>query len=301
MWTNPWKFKEGFFIGGALILVGLALQLVAGPVVWETFSWPVNVVVFGVLLALIESMFLLRKKVYAFRFLCTYHAAVPALVYVVALTMVMGLTRQQSDGTWLHSMLTFWPFVLVYVYVALILGIIILNRLAHLQSWRRDVPFLLNHVGLFLALTTGSLGNGDMQRVKMITTIGGAEWRALTNDGAVKEMPLSIELKKFIMETYDDGSPKRFASEIHVTTKEGTTLDAVVDVNKPVEVDGWKIYQYGYDTQQGANSRMSILELVKDPWLPIVYCGIYMMLAGAVCMFVFGGRNRKTVVVNRMK
>jgi hypothetical protein len=53
-------------------------------------------------------------------------------------------------------------------------------------------------------------------------------------------------------------------------------------------VDGWKIYQFGYDTQQGANSRISILELVSDPWLPFVYTGIYMMLAGAVCMFVLG-------------
>jgi ABC-type transport system involved in cytochrome c biogenesis permease subunit len=100
-------------------------------------------------------------------------------------------------------------------------------------------------------------------------------------------MPLSIELKKFIMETYDDGSPKRFASEIHVTTKDGTTLDAVVDVNKPVEVDGWKIYQYGYDTQMGAQSQISILELVRDPWLPLVYAGIYMMLAGAVLLVVY--------------
>jgi cytochrome c biogenesis protein ResB len=94
------------------------------------------------------------------------------------------------------------------------------------------------------------------------------------------------------METYDDGKPKRFASEIRVQTKAGKTVEAVVDVNKPFEVDGWKIYQYGYDTQMGAESRVSILELVSDPWLPLVYTGIYMMLAGAVCMF-FGGNKKK--------
>ena len=67
--------------------------------------------------------------------------------------------------------------------------------------------------------------------------------------------------KKFIMETYDDGMPKRFASEILIKTKSGENIQATIDVNKPVEVDGWKIYQYGYDTEMGAMSEVSILEL----------------------------------------
>ena len=104
-------------------------------------------------------------------------------------------------------------------------------------------------------------------------------------------MPIAIELKEFIMETYDDGSPRRFASDIQILTKTGKNIQTTVEVNKPVEVDGWKIYQYGYDTQMGAMSQTSILELVSDPWLPLVYTGIYMMLAGAVCMFLFGGKK----------
>jgi hypothetical protein len=136
------------------------------------------------------------------------------------------------------------------------------------------------------------LGNADMQRLKMITAVGEKEWRALDPQGRVKDMPLTIELKKFIMETYDDGSPKRFASEILIQTKAVTNLLTTVDVNKPAEVDGWKIYQYGYDTSMGAQSRTSILELVSDPWLRLVYLGIYLMLFGGVLMFVFGVRRK---------
>ena len=288
--------KEGFLIGGGLIVAGLALELSVGPVVWDAFSWPANGIVLAGFLLLIAGLFLLRKKVYAFRFVSTYQAAIPAMVYAVILTIIMGMTRQQIGGTWFNDMLSFWPFVLIYVYIALILGVIILHRLFNFQlsivNLKKDVPFLLNHVGLFLALTTATLGNADMQRVKMITTVGESEWRALDNNGAIKEMPLAIELKKFIMETYDDGSPKRFASEIQILTKTGKNIETVVDVNKPYEVDGWKIYQYGYDTQMGAQSQISILELVSDPWLPLVYTGIYMMLAGAVCLFVFGKGRR---------
>ena len=228
MWTKPGTQKEGFLIGGSFVIAGLALQLSIGPVTWEVFAWPANGIVFAGFLMMITLIFLLRKKVDVFQFLGTYQAAIPAMVYAVVLTIVMGLTRQEVNGTWLKNMLTFWPFVLIYVYIAVILGVIILRRLIHLSNWKRDVPFLFNHVGLFLALTTATLGNADMQRVKMITTVGEPEWRALTQDGALKEMDITIELKKFIMETYDDGSPKRFASEIRIQTKSDKSIETVV-------------------------------------------------------------------------
>ena len=294
MWTKPYEMREGFLIGGGLIFTGLMLQLGVGPVVWDAFRWPVNGIVLVGFFALITIIFLLRKRVYGCLFIGTYKAAIPALVYAVALTIVMGLTRQTVDGVWLDNMLSFWPFVLIYVYIAVILGQIILRRMLHFKSWRRDIPFLLNHLGLFLAMTTATLGNADMQRLKMITVKGEPEWRALTSQQQIVEMPIAIELKQFIMETYDDGSPKRFASDIQILTQSGKNIETTVDVNKPVEVDGWKIYQYGYDTQMDSMSQTSILELVSDPWLPLVYTGIYMMLGGAVCMFLFGGR-KKTV------
>ena len=303
MWTKPYGMKEGFLIGGGLIIAGLMLELSVGPIDWDAFRWPVNGIVLAGFLMLIAVIFLLRKRVYGFQFIGTYKAVIPALVYAIVLTIIMGLTRQTVDGVWLNNMLSFWPFVLTYVYIAVILGQIILRRMLHFTSGRRDVPFLLNHLGLFLAMATATLGNADMQRLKMITVKGEPEWRALTSQQqtfpskarlpvAFVEMPIAIELKEFIMETYDDGSPRRFASDIQILTKTGKNIQTTVEVNKPVEVDGWKIYQYGYDTQMGAMSQTSILELVSDPWLPLVYTGIYMMLAGAVCMFILGGRKR---------
>ena len=300
MWTKPYGMNEGFLIGGGLIFAGLMLELSVGPVDWDAYRWPVNGSVLAGFLVTIAIIFLLRKRVYGFQFIGTYKAAIPALVYAVVLTIIMGLTRQrlrvdelssgmEVNGTWLNNMLSFWPFVLIYVYIAVILGQIVLRRTLHFQ-WKRDIPFLLNHLGLFLAMTTATLGNADMQRLKMITVKGEPEWRALTSKQQIIEMPIAIELKEFIMETYDDGSPRRFASDIQILTKTGKNILTTVEVNKPVEVDGWKIYQYGYDTQMGAMSQTSILELVSDSWLPLVYTGIYMMLAGAVCMFILGGR-----------
>ena len=299
VWTKPYGMKEGFLIGGGLIIAGLMLELNTGPLNWDAFRWPVNGVVLAGFLVLIATIFLLRKKVYGFQFIGTYRAAIPALVYAVVLTIIMGLTRQEVNGTWLNNMLSFWPFVLIYVYMAVILGLVVLRQL---KSWASakfsifNVQFsMFSHLGLFLAMTTATLGNADMQRLKMITVKGEPEWRALTQEQQIVEMPIAIELKEFIMETYDDGSPRRFASDIQILTKTGKNIQTTVEVNNPVEVDGWKIYQYGYDTQMGAMSQTSILELVSDPWLPLVYTGIYMMLAGAVCLFAFGKKTKLTI------
>ena len=288
MWNKPWTMKEGFLIGGGLIFAGLMLQLSVGPVMWDAFAWPANGMVLSSFFVMLTAMVYLRKKVYAFQWMTTYQAAIPAMVYAVVLTIIMGVTRQQVNGTWLNNMLSFWPFVLIYVYLTVILGLTIHRRLRRLfrgqGSMKHDIPFLLNHLGLFIVLTTATLGSADIQRVKMITAIGEPEWRAMEQSGAIKEMEIAIELKKFIMETYDNGAPKRFASEIQILTKSGKNIETIVEVNKPYEVDGWKIYQYGYDTQMGAQSQISILELVSDPWLPWVYTGFYMMLAGAALM-----------------
>ena len=290
MWEKPWSMKEGFLVGGGLLVVGLLLQATIGPIDWDLFASPVNYVMLALLLALIVAMYLLRKKVYVFEWMMHFQAAIPCLCYAVGLTILMGLTPQTSRGgiPWLSQMLRFWPFVLIYVYLTVILGLTIHRRFRRIfrgqGSMKHDIPFMLNHLGLFIALTTATLGSADMQRVKMITAIGEPEWRAMEQSGAIKEMEIAIELKKFIMETYDNGAPKRFASEIQILTKSGKNIETIVEVNKPYEVDGWKIYQFGYDTQMGAQSQISILELVSDPWLPWVYAGFYMMLAGAALM-----------------
>ena len=169
MWNQPWKLAEGFLIGAGLIVTGLLLQFTVGPIDWNLFSFPANIIVLAVFLFLIGMAFAFRKKVYAFRFLASYLSAIPALCYAVVLTAVMGLTRQvpgtqpPADALGLTRMLSFWPFVLIYVWIAFILGMVTLKRLASMvsakqeRSWKRDVPFLLNHPGLFITMLSATL------------------------------------------------------------------------------------------------------------------------------------------------
>ncbi|RZT93199.1 ResB-like family protein [Ancylomarina subtilis] len=79
--------------------------------------------------------------------------------------------------------------------------------------------------------------------------------------------------------------PKRFSSEVTFFTPEGKKQDATLEVNKSVTVNGWKVYQLSYDEKKGPYSDKSILEVVRDPWQPYVYLGIFMMMIGAIYMF----------------
>jgi hypothetical protein len=56
---------------------------------------------------------------------------------------------------------------------------------------------------------------------------------------------------------------------------------------------GYSLYQLSYDENYGKWSAISVIEAVKDPWLPAVYLGIFMMLAGSVYLFWKGNEIRK--------
>ena len=144
-----------------------------------------------------------------------------------------------------------------------------------------------------MTLVCATLGSADKRDLEMTLHEGETVSTASTEEGTSYETGLSVRLDDFTMETYPNGMPKRFASDVVVKGKSGKDITAVIEVNKPLKVDGWKMYQYGYDEEAGTESQVSILEIVKDPWLPLVYVGIFMMLAGALLMLVTGFKREE--------
>lgn len=128
MWNKPWNLKEGVAIVAGLLLVGLLLQFSIGPLDWVLFLWPANGITLIVLITALILFYLLRKKVYFFRFMMTMQAAIPAIAASALLTIIMGLSRQvpaeqpAADFIGLSKMLNFWPFILVYFWMTMIVG-----------------------------------------------------------------------------------------------------------------------------------------------------------------------------------
>ena len=89
------------------------------------------------------------------------------------------------------------------------------------------------------------------------------------------------------------GTPKKFSSEVLFVDKNGDKKIATLEVNKPFEFAGWKIYQAGYDEKAGKWSTLSVAEGVRDPWLPVVYIGFYLIMAGNL-MFFWQGMKKSS-------
>jgi len=86
--------------------------------------------------------------------------------------------------------------------------------------------------------------------------------------------------------------PKNYISEIELLLPQGKHSEFLLEVNQPYSYDNWEIYQLSYDDEFGKWSDSSTVELVRDPWLPVVYTGISLMIVGALYLFWFG-RLRK--------
>lgn len=407
MWNKPWTLKEGFAIGGGLIITGLMLQLSVGPVNWDILAWPANIIVLSAYLILIGCIYLFRHKLYIFSWLSHFQAAITSLSYAAGLTLLMGITPQvvASQGNdrvpWLSQMLSFWPFVLIYIEMTTIVGLVALKRVVKFK--KGNIGSIINHLGLFIALVCATLGSADMQRLEMTVRMGTPEWRAKDKMGYIHELPIAIELNEFTIDEYPpklmlidnetgkvlpidkpahilleddvysgnllkwnitiekkiessaevttndttnyvewhsmgaayaalikavdtetnreitgwvtcgsflfpyralkldsicslvmpDREPRRYASRVHVYTQKGEKAEGTIEVNKPMNIDNWDIYQLSYDETKGKWSDISIFELVTDPWLPAVYVGIIMMLLGAVFTFATAGRRKE--------
>jgi ABC-type transport system involved in cytochrome c biogenesis permease subunit len=80
--------------------------------------------------------------------------------------------------------------------------------------------------------------------------------------------------------------PKVFKSNVRIHTSKTEFIDTVIEVNKPFKIKGWYIYQTGYDEKMGKYSNYSVFQVVYDPWLNVIYAGVFLLLAGAI-MLVF--------------
>ncbi len=128
--------------------------------------------------------------------------------------------------------------------------------------------------------------------VEVENTNTGDTKQAWISPGSFRMKPTTLKLNSNYMLGLTKPEPQRYSSEMILYTKEGVKKPVTLEVNKPLTVNGWKIYQQGYNEKKGRWSGLTILQIVKDPWLPVVYTGIFMLMAGAVMLFWTGRRKQ---------
>ena len=402
LWENPWGYVESFLIGFGLMVTGFFLEVFVASDTPFTVAYPYNIIFLAGYIILLIVLYKWFSNTPIIRWLTKVPASISSISLVTLLVMIMGIIPQVSsesnfiNNLGLNHITSNWAFLLILFQFLTCLGLISIKRI--LQFKWSNFGFILNHVGLFIALTAGMLGTGDLQRLSINTYEGKPSWIATDAQKNQVELPFAFYLKDFVIDEYapklalidnktgsivhndgknlylvekgetyyfqnfevkvndflvsagrigdtyytvnEFGSPqaakitvkniktdsiqnawissgsfsqpyeslkvsesyslvmtipevKKFNSDIDILTKEGERISTVLEVNKPFKYGGYKIYQLSYDDKMGKWSELSVLELVRDPWLPVIYVGIFMMIAGAIYMFWMGNKITK--------
>ncbi|NEX13509.1 MAG: cytochrome c biogenesis protein [Prosthecochloris sp.] len=128
--------------------------------------------------------------------------------------------------------------------------------------------------------------------VKISGTHVGKAFSGWVSTGSPFERPAFVTVENRLL-VLVPGSPKKFRSQVTIRTgKDEDSRSVALEVNSPKSVMGWKLYQMGYDEKSGRWSSLSLVEGVKDPWLPAVYLGFFMIMAGNAIFFWKGIRKK---------
>jgi hypothetical protein len=106
--------------------------------------------------------------------------------------------------------------------------------------------------------------------------------------------PVLLRLDRNISVAMELPRPKSYQSSLIIYTPGGDRVAKTIEVNRPARIEGWKVYQTGFDEKMGKWSDLSIVQAVKDPWLPVIYSGLYMLIAGAGFM-IWKGKSLKNL------
>lgn len=110
--------------------------------------------------------------------------------------------------------------------------------------------------------------------------------------GNFAQLYMTLELNEQLSLVMTRPEPKLFRSDIVVYTENEKMISHQLEVNEPLSIDNWMIYQYGYDTDRGRASAWSSFELVYDPWLWWVYIGLWTFIGGSV-LLMWEGKKKK--------
>lgn len=278
------------------ILLAAIVQLLMGNFPVSFFAFPLNILFAAIWLFLLWTLYKDYKSISLNRFLCSSKTSALSISLFIGGCLIIGLFPQLSDREaqmreGITSALGFYNFMTSWIFIAIL--ILLLSNLAmitiHAFRFRKQARwrFILNHVGLWLALFAGFFGSSDTYTLRIPIYKGEPTHEAFDMNGASYYLGYEMELDSFAVEYYPNGRPSRFAANVRIGNEK-----ALLEVNHPYAYRlGEDVYLTGYDVAKGNESNYCILQVVKQPWKYVVVAGILMMLAGAILLFINGPRS----------
>jgi len=104
----------------------------------------------------------------------------------------------------------------------------------------------------------------------------GSSYEGWVSSGSAQSAPAMLRMGESQAILMNTPRPRKFESDLLLDGRPVT-----VGVNQPARVKGYDVYQFSYDQESGAASPYSVIEIVRDPGLPVVYSGIFLLLFGS--------------------
>ena len=144
------------------------------------------------------------------------------------------------------------------------------------KNQHRFGPDIL-HAGLLILMIAGILS--FMTSRKGMVFLGPAQSAALPRGDY-------LTLLDFEFETYPDGRPSRWASQVVISDKPGDQGDAyTISVNNPLRKNGYIIYQASYQPLENGEGYESGLMLTSDPARGIIFVSLILISIGTIMTF----------------
>jgi len=174
-------------------------------------------------------------------------------------------------------------------------GLFALNvaaSIANLFPWgRKRVGFLMTHASLLLVFAGAALTYFGKVEGQLGLWEGETGSTAVNYDGqgnvvSQHELPFSVKLEDFVLETYQGTRrPSGFASRVVVTDLDtGKSFPARIWMNTPLHHRGWSLFQSSYQQQGGREA--TVLSVSKDPGQLVVFVGYATLVLGMILVLL---------------
>ena len=273
------------------LLLSLFLQIFAGNFPTYIMAFPLNLLCATLFYWAMLMLWCRRRQSTFVRFMLSPQATFIALFLLIDACAVIGLTGEMD-------MTISWPFIAVLLYFQTVLIFVLLRGLREvLPTGAQTGPirwrFILNHAGLLLALAAGFWGAPDSRNLRLRAYEGEPVTQALLQGSGPVGIGHEIELKKFTIERFDNGTPSLYEAELLIDG-----IEANIRVNHPYRLGfGKNLYLTGYNLDSDKGRACCIMQMVIEPWKPWALAGILMMLSGAFLLFTQGPRKKKSSAI----
>ncbi|MGM9767628.1 MAG: cytochrome c biogenesis protein ResB [Candidatus Cryptobacteroides sp.] len=279
--------KRSALIALTVCLSGLLIQAFAGFFPANAFAFPVNAALLFASLAGLWVLWREKPESALSRWLASGSTSIVLIAAFLICCLILGLTRQDADAATFpgfRNICRTWWFIFISMLLMANLVVVVLTRR------KKGIRFIFNHIGLLVALIGCFFGAPDhiVSRAMLSET---PVREAVSKNGWPVALPAAMSLDSFNVELDRNGNVRNYNAVIDV---DGKKVD--LGVNHPCRLSfSEDMYLTGYD-RDNAEPQYCIVEIVSQPWKYLIWCGIVMMMAGSVLMFVQGtGKKEESV------